>query len=361
VQFAGFTIGKSASAYSTPWHSANGNNNTSALLGGHDNATGVANINYTWQFGNGVSAQLGVAEPKTTLAGNSYYRGILINASTAFGNGQVASGAYTNNYAGNGAPDIQGNIRVDQAAFTAQLSAAAHQIRGGYYNGALGGAFAATGVETDGHPTDAWGFAIAGGLQLKNLPTGPGDKLTLDVGFAEGANKYILSGTFGNSYGLTGGASNPGSYQGIASATNADGVFVTGGSIEKTRAFGVRAGYIHNWNQYWESDLFGSYSKVDYNANASAAYCNNFAAGRATGNGFSCNPDFAIWQIGTRLGWTPVQNLTFSAELAYTALDQSNTGSMTLPAGSITSKPAATYDFKDLGTFHGNLRVRRTF
>src|SRR6201988_749492 len=35
IQFAGFTFGKSASAYATPWHGYPGNNN-SFLLGGHD-------------------------------------------------------------------------------------------------------------------------------------------------------------------------------------------------------------------------------------------------------------------------------------------------------------------------------------
>ncbi|HXQ07009.1 MAG TPA: porin, partial [Bradyrhizobium sp.] len=50
LQFAGFTFGKSASAYATPWHGYPGNNN-SYLLGGHDTVTGVNNIQYTAQFG----------------------------------------------------------------------------------------------------------------------------------------------------------------------------------------------------------------------------------------------------------------------------------------------------------------------
>ena len=46
IQFAGFTFGKSASAYATPWHGYPGNNN-SFLMGGHDTVTGVNNIQYT--------------------------------------------------------------------------------------------------------------------------------------------------------------------------------------------------------------------------------------------------------------------------------------------------------------------------
>ena len=62
IQFAGFTFGKSASAYATPWHGYPGNNN-SFLMGGHDTVTGVNNIQYTAQFGNGVSGTIGLDDP----------------------------------------------------------------------------------------------------------------------------------------------------------------------------------------------------------------------------------------------------------------------------------------------------------
>ena len=59
IQFAGFTFGKSASAFNTPWHGFPGNN-TSYLVGGYDTVTGINNIQYTAQFGNGVSATIGL-------------------------------------------------------------------------------------------------------------------------------------------------------------------------------------------------------------------------------------------------------------------------------------------------------------
>src|SRR5262249_9112722 len=62
IQFAGFTFGKSASAFATPWHGYPGNT-SSFLLGGHDTVTGVNNIQYTAQFGNGVSATIGLDDP----------------------------------------------------------------------------------------------------------------------------------------------------------------------------------------------------------------------------------------------------------------------------------------------------------
>src|SRR5207244_8780710 len=62
IQFAGFTFGKSASAYATPWNGYPGNNN-SFLMGGADYVTGVNNIQYTAQFGNGVSGTIGLDDP----------------------------------------------------------------------------------------------------------------------------------------------------------------------------------------------------------------------------------------------------------------------------------------------------------
>ena len=62
IQFAGFTFGKSASAFASPWHGYPGNN-TSFLMGGHDTVTGVNNIQYSAQFGNGVSATIGLDAP----------------------------------------------------------------------------------------------------------------------------------------------------------------------------------------------------------------------------------------------------------------------------------------------------------
>ncbi len=59
IQFAGFTFGKSSSAYATPWNGYPGNN-TSFLIGGNDSVTGVNNIQYTAQFGNGVSGTIGL-------------------------------------------------------------------------------------------------------------------------------------------------------------------------------------------------------------------------------------------------------------------------------------------------------------
>ena len=76
IQFAGFTFGKSASAYALPWNGYPGNNN-SFLMGGPDYVTGVNNIQYTAQFGNGVSATIGLDD------GTVFNRTSLLNLGVA--------------------------------------------------------------------------------------------------------------------------------------------------------------------------------------------------------------------------------------------------------------------------------------
>ncbi len=356
VQFAGFTLGKAVSGFQTPWGSSGANSLTSFLIGGYDNINGITQLAYTWQFGNGVSAQLGVEDNRTIN------RAQLLNASLTQPATGVFTGAFTNSYGGNAAPDIVGNVRIDNAAFTAQLSAAAHDIHATYYAGPGG----AAPVETNGHPSDVWGFAVLGGLQLKNLPTGAGDKLSLDVSYVNGASKYLIGGVTGTAFdSFSGGPTNfPGSYQNMAVLSLLDGVYTTGSKIEKTTGWGFRGGFLHNWSPNWETGVFGSYSRIEYNANATAAFCAVFTALSPKSNGFTCNPNFSIWQVGSRTAWTPVRNLTFSVEVLYTTLDQSYTGSQTLTnPGPLTGtfKPSAVYDFKDQGIISGLVGVRRTF
>ena len=41
---------------------------------------------------------------------------------------------------------------------------------------------------------------------------------------------------------------------------------------------------------------------------------------------FNCNPDFNVYMVGAVTRWTPVKNLTFSAEVLWMGLDQRFTG-----------------------------------
>src|SRR6201747_1071715 len=188
IQFAGFTFGKSASAYATPWHGYPGNN-SSFLLGGHDTVTGVNNIQYTAQFGNGVSGTIGLDDPTV------FNRTAIYNLSQAIG----GNGLSTTAYGGFVVPDLVGNIRVDQAWGLFQISGALHDVTPGYWTSA-NTANASTivtgnnliGTEYFGHPDSKWGGAVSASLQLKNIPTGAGDDIKMDATWGLGATKYVL-------------------------------------------------------------------------------------------------------------------------------------------------------------------------
>lgn len=379
IQFAGFTFGKSSSAYATPWNGYPGNN-TSYLLGGHDTVTGVNNIQYTAQFGNGVSATIGLDDPTvfnrtslgylapvaaTTFTATSATTGATVLSAPA-GTTVNALGIPPNAYGGVHAPDVVGNIRVDQAWGLFQLSGALHEVVPSY-NTLTSAGLPSTSSEISGHPDTKWGGSVMAALQIKNIPTGPGDDIKIDASYAKGDTKNVISSSAGSpSFAMFGGTSRAGAYQSIGLGYTSDGVYVPGGSIELTEAYGVRGAFNHNWDPYWSSSLFGSWSAVRYNGNATAQYCAAFApatpiTGRAFSTDFTCNPDFNVSQLGVVTRWTPVKNLTFSLETMWFHLDQKMTGAITATPSTTLPKPSTTYEFKDQDTVYVNVRAQRTF
>jgi hypothetical protein len=354
IQFAGFTFGKSSSAYSTPWNGFPGNINSS-LLGGNNTDTGVNNIQYTAQFGNGVSASIGLDDPTV------WNRTAVYNLSQPGAIG--ANGTGSNAYAGMHSPDIVGNIRVDQAWGLFQLSAAAHEVSGTYNILGAGGAPTAL-SEISGHPESKWGGSVMAALNIKNIPTGAGDDIKIDASYAKGATKNVIASSGSSpSFAMFGGSGF--GYQSVGFGATTDAVYVSGGDLVLTNAWGVRGAFNHNWNPYWSTSLFGSYSAVRYDDSAKAAYCTAFnvshpgATGVAGVGTYSCNPDFNVSQLGVVTRWTPVKNLTFSGEVQWFHLDQKMAGSSVFAATS--PKPAALYEFKDQDTILLQLRAQRNF
>jgi len=373
IQFAGFTFGKSASAYATPWHGYPGNNN-SFLMGGHDTVTGVNNIQYTAQFGNGVSGTIGLDDPtvfnRTSLLNLGVAATPVAPAFQAAGVQATAAGA--NAYGGTWAPDIVGNIRVDQAWGLFQISAAAHLVNASYNSINVGGvpnAFS----EISGHPDAKWGGSVMAALQIKNIPWGAGDDFKIDVSYAKGDTKNVISTSGASpSFAMFGGTGRPGAYQSLGFGQTSDAVFLPGfltggltGDIKLTEAWGVRGAYNHNWDPFWSSSLWGSYAAVRYNGNAldilsaKGQFCASFNFGKLVTADYSCNPDYNIAQVGVVTRWTPVKNLTFSGEVGAFFLDQKFTGAATLTPAA--PKPTAIYEFKDQSTVFLNVRVQRNF
>jgi hypothetical protein len=371
IQFAGFTFGKSSSAYSTPWNGFPGNINSS-LLGGNNTDTGVNNIQYTAQFGNGVSGTIGLDDPTV------WNRTAVYNLSIPAAIG--ANGTGSNAYAGVHSPDIVGNIRVDQAWGLFQLSAAAHEVNGSY-NTLGAGSVPSNFSEASGHPDTKWGGSVMAALQIKNIPTGAGDDIKIDASYAKGDTKNVIA-TSGTSPSFAMFGSSGFAYNSVGFGATTDGVYFPGaggtGGIKLTTAWGVRGAFNHNWDPYWSTSVFGSYSGVRYDGGANdniqglgtstakGAYCAAFAAshpgqavvGNAAG-AYTCNPDFNVSQLGVVTRWTPVKNLTFSAEVQWFHLDQKMSGSSVFAA--TAPKPATLYEFKDQDTFLLQLRAQRNF
>jgi hypothetical protein len=108
-----------------------------------------------------------------------------------------ATGAgVTAKYGGTHVPEIVSNIRVDQAWGLFQLSDSLHNVTASYKSltlataqpaGAVGATSPFGNSELSGHPEDKWGGSVmAAALQIKNLPTGPGDDIKIDATYAVG-------------------------------------------------------------------------------------------------------------------------------------------------------------------------------
>ncbi|MFQ3454911.1 porin [Bradyrhizobium sp. UFLA01-814] len=352
IQFAGFTMGKAVSQFSAPWANYPGNN-FDGLVGGGGTITGVNQFTYTAQFGNGVSLSLSAQD-------QSAYTQAGVQNLGALGTG--ALGIYgASDYAGTIAPDLIAALRVDQAWGLFQASFAAHDNHAAYYGG----------TELTGHPDDKWGWAGALALSIKNIPTGPGDTINVQGVYTNGATRYNIQDLSGaGAFTYFGNTSVPGAYQSIGFGMAPDSVFVTGGQQQLITTYGVSGAYVHNWNPNWNTSIYGAWAQVNYNGTAKSYICGPGGTGvggsfgiliGATSNLTSCNPDYSIAQIGTQTQWTPVKNLTFSADFTYTHLDQNYAGTITYPGSAAIGKPAAVYSLSNQDTYMLLLRAQRNW
>jgi len=155
-----------------------------------------------------------------------------------------------------------------------------------------------------------------------------------------------------------------------------DGVFAPGGQIIQSEAWQVSAYYEHYWNPAWRTSVFGNYSQISY-GDGNAQMLASFQGIGAGGPGFNSssaaaaragvfagtgNFDLALAQIGTRTAWTPVRNLTLSAQFTYSRLDQNLNGTYTTNAGGMLGKPAGTVlQTQDQNLYNGAVQILRSF
>ncbi|MCK1719869.1 porin [Bradyrhizobium sp. 141] len=345
IQFAGFTFGRAASQFSSPWAEYPANWHELPGSGGWDR---VNQITYTADFGQGVTAAFSAQDQVAEYTSNIWN----VSGATAAG---LATGAYgSNNIGGSRAPDLVAMVRIDQAWGLFQGSFAAHDNHAAYYGAS----------EVTGHPTDKWGWAGQLALSIKNLPTGVGDTVNIQGVYAKGASRYTLNDFMSSTYARYGGSGLAGVYQSVGLAGLSDSVLVPGSGQELTTTYGFNGGYTHNWDPYWATAIFGGWAAVRYNNTATNYICGAVVTGLALSTGTAgCNPNFNYATVGMYTGWTPVKGLTFSAELAYTMLDQKYASGSTvaLPLQAGIAKPGAAYELKDQNALVLLLNVQRNF
>jgi len=363
IQFAGFTMGKAVSQFSTPWANYPANN-YDGLVGGGGTITGVNQFSYTAEFGNGVSATVSAQDQV------AYYQAGVNNlgAVSALGSVTGSTGPFgSSDYAGTIAPDFVAHLRVDQAWGLFQASFAAHDNHAAYYGG----------TEPTGHPDDKWGWAGQLGLSIKNIPTGAGDTVNMQGVYTNGATRYniqdLASAAGANT--IYSGSNLLGAYQSVGFGIAPDSVFVAGGQQQLIQTWGFRGGYTHNWDPFWNTSIYGAWASINYNDTAKTLICgvgglvggtarlglNPVASATTPATAIAtCNPDYNIAQIGLVTRWTPVKNLTFSADFVYTNLDQKSTGTVVASSAAI-GKPVAVYELRDQNTYQLLLRAQRNW
>ena len=105
----------------------------------------------------------------------------------------------------------------------------------------------------------------------------------MDATWSKGDTKQVISTSATSpSFAMFGGTSAPAPTRALVSVRQRT-LFVSrrcnggDGSLHLTTAWGFRGAFNHNWDPYWSSSLFGSYSAVRYDDTAKLTFCAYYA------------------------------------------------------------------------------------
>jgi hypothetical protein len=269
VQFGGLTAGRTVSFF---MNSDLPNDNWGTLR--FYDAPTVNVFAYTFSFGNGFSATIAAEE------------------------GTYATSLFTE--AGQTMPDLVANLKYAGTWGSAQLGGALHQLRSDTLFGTE-------------YPDSTLGWAVTAQGSV-NLPMlAEGDALWIAATYADGALGYL---GFDPDVGV-----------GNASSTVVDAYIGADGDIDTGRGWSIAGGLNHYWTPTIRQNIFGSYARVEYSANAPALA-----------------NDFNEWRAGSNVIWSPVSGLDIGVEVLYSNLD---------PRGIVGND--------DDDAWEGRLRVQRDF
>jgi hypothetical protein len=362
IQFAGFTFGRTQSFYD--FYSGPATSFTGAFPESDTGDPGWQVATYTAQFGNGLSASLGIEQRRdmqildvngVSGAGGAATGG---GAGTIAGSYGVSGTPYSANsgaagaYAGNNMPDVVANLRVDQAWGSAQVMGALHELNAAYYNNTTG--IGVANLENSGHPSDAWGFALGAGIKILAPMIGNGDYLQAQVNYTQGALRYAFFNEAGNYYVQQG--------QSAAYGVNTDSVYAGPGaggatSQQLTSAWNVNAAYEHYWNKQWKTSAFGGYAAVSYNATANGILC--YAEGQVVAAG--CNNNWSTYWIGSRTQFNLDASTYLGLEGFYQGITSATPGGTGLLSPQQQTTTASVVSAANVGIWTGRFRVHRDF
>jgi hypothetical protein len=361
VQIAGFTFGKATSFFDFV-STAAVSYNAGMLYSSDTGDAGQMVAAYTAQFGNGVSATLSAEQTRRRGTVNLNASGAefsMVGLNTACNDLGGLQGITTSATANcnNGLQDIVGNIRIDQAWGSAQISAAAGDRSAGYFTGAVGGIPAGEG---QGHPDDKWGWAASAGLRLNAPMIGPGDYFQIQGIYSEGMTGYLAQTPGGAAQNYWTGSSVGYGFWSDGVYTHAGTVGGTGGEVELTTGWSVVGSYEHFWTPSLRTSLYGSYVELKYNDVARGAICTTqVAVSSAFQGGANCNPNWSAWNIGTRSQWNITKDLYVGLDVIYLKLNSANTGTGLLTTATSGAKPAGVYTVTDQDTWAATWRIHR--
>ena len=338
IEFAGFTVGKQRSFFDMfdPVSSYTyGNPRTT----GDTDLTGAFLAGYRYRFGNGWSAAVSVEDP-----GSHNKIGVCDGSAACFAiNGGITTDNGLSNQStsarGLGMPDIIANVRLEQPWGYLGFSGAVHKVAGSYYT--------TPGNVGSGHPDDKFGYAVSA-AQKFYIPGMGGDSIGFNVVYSLGAPGYAAKGAAWQIYNGSSSVGIGWGLDGLFDVVGGAGGAATG-SIELTKAWSINAAYQHIWNPQWNTSVYGGYTSISYNANATniinshlpgaagSVVCGMPVAGAvwpplnipAGGGGNSCNADYSFWQIGSRTAYRPVDWLELGIDATYTRLNTAYAGSST--------------------------------
>ena len=188
----------------------------------------------------------------------------------AFGNGVSATlsledgsarrlGFTTGTRTGSRVPDVVANILVSQGWGSAQLSGVVSQL-----------------IDVTPGVDREYGWAIAGDVDFALPMLAPGDSFGIRAAYGDGAIGYVNEN-------LT-----------------ADGR-VVGTNLRTATAWGIAAGFTHNWTSTVSTSVTGTYASLDMPATVAQ--------------------DVDQWSLHGTLAWAPVSGLVIGTEVEYLSQD----------------------------------------